>query len=90
VKAIGFLLGLMSSPALATGTATCAGKTYNDISYANIDWGGVFAVVSLWVAPVGDAATAKRATPKYTIVLNSDMSCEMHDIFLHRHFSLEE
>lgn len=90
MKTIAILLGLISPPALATGTATCAGKTYNDISYANIDWGGVFAVVSLWVTPVSDAAAAKRAIQKYTIVLNSDMSCEMHDIFLHRHFSLEE
>jgi hypothetical protein len=41
MKAIAILLGLISPPALATGTATCAGKTYNDFSYANIDWGGL-------------------------------------------------
>jgi hypothetical protein len=83
---------LIASPTHADGgKAVCAGKTYEDVTYATIDQNlGYFAIVSLWVDGVADEKAAKRTRPKYTIVLNSDMYCEFTDVWLHRRSGLEE
>jgi hypothetical protein len=67
----------IASPAFA-GTVVCAGKTYREITYAMIEQVGYTEVVRLWV---GEAD--KRGTPKFTIVLNAEMMCEMEDVNLH-------
>lgn len=82
---------LIASPTHADGgKATCAGKTYLDITYATISELGYFAVVSLWLAPVSDAKAAKQTRPQFTIVMNSDMYCEMQDVWLRRITRLDD
>jgi hypothetical protein len=75
-------LALVVSPAFA-GTVTCAGKVYHDVTYATLATPGYFAVVSLWVGEVKDEDATKRIGPKFTIVLNPDIMCELEDVTLH-------
>jgi hypothetical protein len=76
------LLAFLSSPAFA-GTVTCAGKTYRDITYAQIEPVGYTEIVRLWVGEVIASAVRKRAPAKFTIVLNTEVICEMEDVELH-------
>jgi hypothetical protein len=65
------------------GTVTCAGKSYKDITYAMFYGLGGFGVVSLWQGVVRDETAIKRAAPKYVIILNAEMTCELEDLQLH-------
>jgi hypothetical protein len=69
---------------ISGGTVICAGKTYRDVTYATIEPVGYTEVVRLWVGTVTDATVHQhRSAAKFTIVLNTDIMCEMVDVDLH-------
>ena len=81
---------LIASPTHADGgKAVCAGKTYEDVTYATVEDIGYFVVVKLWIGAVNEHA-ALHTRPKFTIVMNSDMYCEMTDVWLHHRAMLED
>jgi hypothetical protein len=72
------LLSLIPIPTLA-GTVTCAGKTYNGITFARAAPSGNFEVIKLWTTdPKTDIAHVK--TPEFTIILNGDAFCKMQRV----------
>ena len=83
-KGAAAVLALCILPLAAhAGTATCAGKSYKDITYAMFSGLGGFGVVSLWQSVVRDETAIKQTNPKYTIILNTEMTCELEDLQLH-------
>ena len=52
-------------------------------TYAMIAPAGGYGIVSLWRGEVRDETAIKGISPKYTIILNSDITCELEDLQLH-------
>ena len=73
---------LFTSPALS-GTVTCAGKTYKDVTYANFKASGYFGIVSLWIGETRDETPNKTIAAKYTVIINTDTMCEFVDVQPH-------
>jgi hypothetical protein len=73
---------LFTSPALS-GTVTCAGKTYKDVTYAKFTSSGYFGIVNLWIGETRDETPNKTMAAKYTVIINTDTMCEFVDVQPH-------